>query len=648
MKMSAIKSIRSWRVGVKLTSSTIIFAAVLFLCLTLSLTYSASKQVNTLSVNAISSQVKGIIDMVELYNNSLSAEVTRYGNLFKQFLPANFELDTNNNIAIGTVQSPVLRSGDKVLNLNLQIPDDFLQHTGAISTIFARHGDDFIRITTSLKKQDGSRAIGTLLDRASPAYKQIMAGNSFHGLANLFGKQYITEYQPVTDAKGQIIAILFVGIDIGREYAQMREKIISKHIGENGEFFVLNSNPGNDSGKYLIHASHEGTLPDWPQELISQVLRIPNGQNEYQDQQSGHQQFISYGDIPSWHWIVVGSVDKQMISAPITAMRNNMLLLAILALLAFTLFLIYLTKKLISQPLVNIMTVAQQLANGDLLARSKIQREDDIGELVNQIDGIGFGLTKIVQQVRATSTQVLDHAQTLVSDSEHINKQINTQAHSLEQTSENMAQITGTVKNNADHAAQASQLVEQTTHAAHAGEEAVKQSVSSIQNIATSARRIADITSVIQSIAFQTNILALNAAVEAARAGEHGRGFAVVASEVRLLAQRSAKSVTEIEELIADSLEKVKQGHASADKVQATMDDILHGIQQVKVLMSDIDSASQEQSTGIGHINAAILQIGKSTQENTSLLERSYHTAHSLSQQGEKLAQLMDTFKTTP
>ncbi|MBF7979568.1 MULTISPECIES: methyl-accepting chemotaxis protein [Rahnella] len=645
MKTASKRSFRRWSIGAKLASIASLLVGTLFIIFTLSLTHSAGRQVNALAVNAISEQVTGVVDMIEMYNASLNAEVDSYTRLFSHFLPENFELDTASPVMIGSEFAPVIKAGGNPLNLETRIPDDFLARTGAISTVFARRGDDFIRVTTSLKKQDGTRAIGTLLDNTSPAYARIMAGQSFSGLATLFGKKYITKYQPVRDAQGSVIGILFVGVDITQEYADMRSKILSKRIGEKGYFFVLNSAPGKDLGKYLVHSTDEGKTPAWPDGELQQVMSQPHGEREYTDPASQHQQFIVYANVPAWHWVVVGSTDKDSLMEQVNSTRNRFLMISLLALALFAALFIGLTRKLVSRPLSDVVLIAQQYASGDLRARAQTQRVDEIGSLMHAIDGIGHGLEKIVGEVRQVSSEIMANTHGLAHDSDQINQQIGTQASSLEETSASMEQITATVQNTADNASQATQLVQQTDKAATVGADAVNQSVESMEAIKHASTRIADITTVIEGIAFQTNILALNAAVEAARAGEHGRGFAVVAAEVRALAQRSSNAVKEIENLVADSLSKVEDGHQSAAKTQANMSDILAGIRQVKVLMSDIDVASHEQSSGISQVNIAIMQIGKATQENATLVENSRQTAAALSEQGRHLSQLVSVFK---
>ena len=645
MQTAKLFFFRSWSIGAKLASCASALVGILFIIITLSLAQSAGKQINTLAIQAINEQVAGVADMIEIYNNSLNAQVDSYTRLFSRFLPSDFELDSQNTLKVGDQTTPTLKAGGQVLNLNTQLPDDFLERTGAISTIFARRGNDFIRITTSLKKQDGTRAIGTLLDPTAPAYRQIMAGQTFSGLATLFGKQYITKYQPVRDAQGGVIGILFVGVDITKEFADMRSKILAKRIGTKGEFFALNSAEGKNQGNYLIDAHREGQRPSWPEGMLQKVISQQHGEQEYADTETHRAQFMVYTSIPEWHWIVAGTTDRDSLVEKVDQTRNQFIVISLLALVAFAVLFVWLTKRMVSQPLNQVVKIAEQYASGNLLARAETQRIDEIGALMNAIDGIGSGLEKIVAEVRQVSVEVSESTQSLATNGGRITQQIGTQASSLEETSVSMEQITGNVQHNADNASQAARLVQQTADAATAGEDAVRQSAESMAAIEHSSKRIADITTVIESIAFQTNILALNAAVEAARAGEQGRGFAVVAAEVRALAQRSSNAVKEIETLVNDSLQKVDDGQHSARKTQATMSDILQGIRQVSALMHDIDVASHEQSAGISQVNVAIMQIGKATQENAMLVEHSHQTTESLSEQGQHLSRVVSLFK---
>lgn len=641
-------SFKRWGLGIKLSVIASLSVAILFIAFTLSLTRSAGEQLKSLTLSDMQSQVSGVTDMISMYDTGLQAEVSNYSRLFASFLPTRFTLDTANRTAFDNTDMPTLRAGDTVLNLNTIVPDDFLSRTSAISTIFARDSDDFIRITTSLKKEDGSRAIGTKLDRDNLAYSLIIKGESYSGLATLFGKQYITQYQPILDSEGKIIGILFVGVDITQQFTIMQQRILDKKIGENGHFFVINTKKGKDAGNYLYHKSNANQRPDWSEGTLDQILTTESGTLEYEDNTLPEQekmQVMVYQSIPQWNWAVIGTTSKESLLAEVNHTRNLFLFGGIALVALFAAFFVLLTRKWLSRPLLEVVGVAEQFAAGNLQATLLTQREDEVGRLIDAINGIGQGLTTIVAQVRNSAGEISAGTDALAADSENISEQIARQASSVEETSASMEQLSAAVKQNADNVSAVKDLAGQSAAAAQSGSQTVTDSVTTMSDIKNSSQRIADITTVIESIAFQTNILALNAAVEAARAGEHGKGFAVVAAEVRALAQRTSTAVKEIETLISESLAKIEAGYHFSEKTQAVMDDLRNRIQQVSTIVNDIDIASREQSAGIGQVNIAIVQIGQATQENTILVSNSEQTAHVLRQKGHHLSELVSVFR---
>ncbi|BCQ41784.1 methyl-accepting chemotaxis sensory transducer [Erwinia rhapontici] len=522
--------------------------------------------------------------------------------------------------------------------------DDFQERTGAIATIFVRTQDDeFIRISTSLRKEDGERAIGTRLDHSSPAWQPIQKGEIFRGVALLFGKRYITQYQPVRDDAGRVIAILFVGVDITKQYAVIRQKVLAKHLGDSGFFYVLNRAPGKLNGHYLFHSSLEGKMPDLPQEARQQLLSQPRGTLETTDD-NGKERILAWQYLPEWNWVVVGDVDKASLLAPVQQTRNLFLLIGAALVGLFAVLFVWITRRWLSQPLQQVITLAREYAAGNLLATLSTRRQDEVGQLIVAINGIGDGLERVVAQVRHAADEIASGTEAIVTSSSNISEQITRQASSVEETSASMEQLGATVEQNAGNVTQALRLVGEAAEAVSKGSATVGQSVVTMSDIKTASQGIADITQVIESIAFQTNILALNAAVEAARAGENGKGFAVVAAEVRALAQRSAHAAKEIDHLIADSLRKVVQGHDLSEQTRQAMDNITGRIDQVKALMSEINVASHEQSTGIGHVNIAMAQIGQATHQNSELVIHSEQTAQELSRKGHHLNELVQVF----
>jgi methyl-accepting chemotaxis protein len=301
--------------------------------------------------------------------------------------------------------------------------------------------------------------------------------------------------------------------------------------------------------------------------------------------------------------------------------------------------------RAITRPLNRAVEIAQAVAAGDLTQNIVSQSRDETGVLTAALKDMNDNLKRIVGQVRVGTDTIATASAQIASGNLDLSSRTEEQASSLEETAAAMEEITSTVKQNADNARQASQLAVTASGIASDGGTAVDQVVTTMTSINDSSKRIVDIISVIDGIAFQTNILALNAAVEAARAGEQGRGFAVVASEVRSLAQRSAVAAKEIKELIGDSVDKVGAGSKLAEQAGNTMSEVVASVKRVTDVVAEISAAGQEQSAGIDQVNLAITQMDEVTQQNAALVEQAAAAAASLQNQAASLAQLVSVFK---
>ena len=630
--------------GTKLSLLTGLSVATLFLLFTFLLSYNTSQKLKSLAIEDLHNQSTGVVDMVQMFNTSLTEEVESYTRLFTTFLPQPLNLDASQTRTINGQNVPLLKGGDTELHGNNTTPDDFLNRTGAISTLFVRSGDDFVRVATSLRKENGDRAIGTVLDHASPAWAVVTKGEVYRGLALLFGKRYITQYQPVKDAGGKVIAIIFVGVDITHSWNVMREKILSRRLGESGHFFVLDRSNGKNHGQYLFHNAEEGQLPKWDNGVQQQLLGEQSGTLERQSP-DGRTLIMAWTPLPGWNWTIVGEVDKSVLLADVTSLRDRFLLAGIALSALFAMLFVWIIRRWLTRPLRDVIGLAEQYAAGDLRATLPATRQDEVGQLIGAINGIGGGLQKIVLQVREAAGDIHLGTNALAADTGEISEQINKQASSVEETSASMEQLAATVQQNAANMEQTRQLVGETSRAVHQGGETVSNAVSTMDDIREASKRIEAITRVIEGIAFQTNILALNAAVEAARAGEHGKGFAVVAQEVRALAARSANAVKEIEQLIGDTLSKVSEGHDLSEQTRQAMESIIVHIDNINQLVTEINHASHEQSAGIGQVNLAMTHIGEASHINADRVSRSEQTAQSLREKGSHLTDLVSLFR---
>jgi methyl-accepting chemotaxis protein len=299
----------------------------------------------------------------------------------------------------------------------------------------------------------------------------------------------------------------------------------------------------------------------------------------------------------------------------------------------------------IVRPIRQARALAQAIAGGDLTQHIDVQGRDEAAELLQALQAMQQSLARLVGQVRESSESIQTASAEVASGNQDLSQRTEQAAGSLQQTASAMEQLTGTVRQSADAAAQANQLAASASQVASRGGAVVGQVVSTMDDINTSSKKIADIIGVIDGIAFQTNILALNAAVEAARAGEQGRGFAVVAGEVRSLAQRSAEAAREIKTLIGSSVDKVETGARLVQDAGSTMSEIVASVQRVSDIIGEITAATAEQSGGIGQINGSVNQLDQMTQQNAALVEQSAAAAESMKQQAHMLAEVVSAFR---
>ncbi|MBI5268056.1 MAG: MCP four helix bundle domain-containing protein [Burkholderiales bacterium] len=299
----------------------------------------------------------------------------------------------------------------------------------------------------------------------------------------------------------------------------------------------------------------------------------------------------------------------------------------------------------ITRPLGEAVAAARRVADGDLTQRIVADRSDETGRLLNALQDMQHRLAEVVARVRGNAESVAGASAEIAQGNLDLSQRTETQASSLQETAATMSQLSQTVSLNAESAHEAKNLAEGATRVASRGGAMVGDVVQTMRSIQASSNRIGDIISVIDGIAFQTNILALNAAVEAARAGEQGRGFAVVAGEVRTLAQRSAQAAKEIKTLITDSMEQVRSGTQLVDQAGETMGEIVGAIQRVSGIVAEISTASADQSARVRQLDGAVEQMDRATQQNAALVEQSAAAAESLRHQSTELVESVAVFR---
>ncbi|MEC4719932.1 methyl-accepting chemotaxis protein [Noviherbaspirillum sp. CPCC 100848] len=348
--------------------------------------------------------------------------------------------------------------------------------------------------------------------------------------------------------------------------------------------------------------------------------------------------------------VVIRNTEKEMANATVAVHGiisfSRTLLIAVSAIaLAIGIALAFFLARSITGPLTDAVNFARRVTTGDLTGRIAATSRDETGQLMVALKEMNENLARIVTEVRSGTEQIAAGSTQIASGNQDLSARTEQQAASLGKTASSMEELTSTVTQNAENAQQANALAVSAAQVASEGGLVIAQVVDTMGAINDSSRKVVDIISVIDGIAFQTNILALNAAVEAARAGEQGRGFAVVASEVRSLAQRSAAAAREIKSLIDDSVEKVENGSKLVDQAGTTMNNIVEGVRRVTDIIGEITAASREQTTGIHEVNSAIAQMDQVTQQNAALVEQAAAASESMQDQAAQLAQVVSVFK---
>ena len=329
----------------------------------------------------------------------------------------------------------------------------------------------------------------------------------------------------------------------------------------------------------------------------------------------------------------------------LAATMSGLIGVALVLALAVLIPLTYLSVRSITRSLAQARDLAERIAGGDLSRDTQALNHDEVGQLVTAMGRMQQSLRGLVRQVQDAAGNISTASSEIATGNHDLSQRTEQTAANLEEAASSMEMLTSTVQQSAQASRQASDFASSAAEVAARGGAVVSQVVSTMDQITTSSRKIADITGVIDSIAFQTNILALNAAVEAARAGEQGRGFAVVASEVRSLAQRSAGAAKEIKELIGSSVERVEDGSRFVSQAGQTMTEIVGSVRRVSGIIHEITASAAEQSDNIGHISQSVTQLDQMTQQNAALVEQSTAASESLREQAMQLTRAVSQFK---
>ncbi|WP_288376378.1 methyl-accepting chemotaxis protein [Pseudomonas sp. L7] len=609
----------------------------------------------------LASEARLLADQLDTFHGSLKDNTQRLSGLFERRFASGLSLHAGETVQVAGQATPALYLGDQLMNNDFRVVDEFQQMTAGIATLFVRSGDDFVRITTNLKKQDGSRAIGTQLDRQHPAYAKLLAGQMYVGRALLFDRNYMTRYVPVSDASGRVIAVLFVGFDYTDAQNAQFANLKRFRIGQTGSLALL-----DNQGQWLVPPAGVAD----PQAAVAAVAGLGAKGRFWTN---GQQQLFSVVEpFAEGPWTVVASMPEAEIREVTWSVGLRLAIGSLLAMVLAVLATLWLLRRKL-RPLDDLVRQAEALGAGDLSARLAVTSEDEIGQLARSFNQMGNALATMVEHIRSASEQVSARSRSLAGLSSGACEGMEQQSGEITSMAGAVEEFSATSMNIAENMAGTERMAQDNAQQTRIGRSAMDQASVSLKQIAEAlggtatvmdslgarSQEIGGIVGVITAIAEQTNLLALNAAIEAARAGEQGRGFAVVADEVRGLAARTRQATDEISGMIASIQQQTGHAISTLEQGNRLMQEGLERNDKVAEALARIDeqsraageqftaisTATQEQSSTANLLSRNLQSIAQANSEQHDVANELAATAKELEGLAGQLRQEVDRFR---
>ncbi|WP_446533656.1 methyl-accepting chemotaxis protein [Pseudomonas sp. LARHCG127] len=612
----------------------------------------------------LASEARLMADQLNTFHSTLRESTQRLAGLFEKRFSAGLTVHPDQPVTVAGVQTPGLSLGSEVLNNNFKEVDDFKAMTAGVATVFVRSGDDFIRVSTSVSKQDGTRAIGTVLDRAGPAYGPVISGQSYIGRALLFGRFYMSQYTPVRDSSGKIIAVLYVGFDYTDAQNAQFENLKRFRIGQTGSLALL-----DEQNKWLVPPAGVQALDNATTAITGLIKKPGKGAFWTDTAEDFYSVAVPFEGGP---WAVVASMPKTEIRAVTWSVGTQLAIGSLLAMLLAVGSAMWLLRSKLA-PLGDLVRQAEALGAGDLSVRLNVSSHDEIGQLARAFNQMSQALSTMVEHIRKASQEVNSRAQALSGLSSGAYEGMEQQSGEITSMAGAVEEFSATSLNIADNMGNTERLAQENAQQTRIGRTSMDEASSSLEQIAGAlnstasvintlgqrSQEIGGIVGVITSIAEQTNLLALNAAIEAARAGEQGRGFAVVADEVRSLASRTRQATDEISSMINSIQQETGNAISTMEQGNLLMQEGLSRNANVASALARIDeqsrsagqqfaaitTATQEQSSTATLLSSNLQSIAMANSEQRQVVSNLALTAKELEKLAQDLRQEVDRFR---
>ncbi len=516
---------------------------------------------------------------------------------------------------------------DEKLQLNNALTDKLKDLSAAEASIFQKVAGGYLRIATTVKDENGTREIGTFVPSNSPVAQSVNQGLEYSGRAIVVDEWFLTAYAPIW-INGQVEGMIGVGIE-EKNLTTLKEIFDGKVYFEDGYPFMVSS-----EGTFILHPTLEGESAaeyNFFRQIIDSGQDIGKSRYKWPENDQGRWKFQYFEYFEPIDSYVVASFYEETLFQYLDKIRWSVIIGVVLAVAVFVLI-VSLFSRSISKALNKGVKFAQRVADGNLTTNLDINQKDEIGMLANALNKMIVRLREVVENVNSGADNIASASQQMSSSSQEMSQGASEQASSAEEVSSSMEQMVSNIQQNTDNA-------QQTDKISVKAAEGMREIMESAQESRDAIKEIAEKISIIDDIAFQTNILALNAAVEAARAGEHGKGFAVVANEVRKLAERSKVAADEIDVLSKSSVDV-------NEEVTRLMEEIVPEIEKTAQLVQEISASSMEQNSGAEQVNNAIQQLNQVTQQNAAASEELATSSEELASQADQLKQNISYFET--
>ncbi|WP_111638306.1 methyl-accepting chemotaxis protein [Marinomonas shanghaiensis] len=623
--------------------------------------------------------------LLDFYNENLKSSTDRLADIFFTLFPNGITVSDSETVKIGEYDSPLATNSGEVINLNFDKPDQFTKMTGGTATVFIRYGDDFLRISTSLKKADGTRAYGTLLGKSHPAYQKLINGEIYSGPAALFGRNYMTKYVPFKDSTGKVVGVLYIGFDYTEGLKNLEKEINSLSFGETGKATVINLQEGKDFGRIVVDSQNKDKLfseigVQEADQYLQQIKQQKNGVFQTKQTINGKEQDIvmAFSRAEKWNWAILTGGPVNEFTVVARSVQNSLILVSILCAIILVIMIAFITQRVLS-PLKQAGQDLQALGNGDLSTDLFHRHSHHQTESQNEIDVLFKHGRNTITQLRAMQLEVRSCMELLADASSKVQSTANLASKSMSKQQEETDLVATAMSQMVIAVENVSQNVNDTTNETQKADKETKSGTQVVDNVASDMQGLANVIGhastvmqdvekesisigsvldVIRSIAEQTNLLALNAAIEAARAGEQGRGFAVVADEVRTLATRTQDATAEIEGMIAQlqklsktaSMEVINgrdQAAGNAEKALEASKGLMKVTQSVSLINSmsiNIASSITEQSAVAASVNENLENIRNLSNDTAHGVKEMMVTTKTLSEVLNKLQSSIDRF----